>query len=107
MWLNRGKRKVFYLCRWVNGRPRQFRVGTGPLAEKLAAEPEARKQTRKASAEACAAWKAKASAVEGPLNELCAGLEQVTIATLLAQGFHRHDRGRWRKKREHRQVQDE
>ena len=99
MWLNRGNRQVFYLCRRVNGKPRQIRIGTGPLAEKLAAELEGRKRTRKASAEACAAWKAKVSAAEGPLDELCADLDQMTAASLLALGYHRHDRGPWRKKR--------
>jgi hypothetical protein len=107
MWLNRGNRQVFYLCRRVNGRPQQIRVGIGPLAERLAAELEGRKQVRKASAEACAAWKAKASGAERPLDELCAGLDQMTAASLLALGYHRHDRSKWRKRREHRESQDE
>src|ERR1700722_4482567 len=104
MWLNRGKRKVFYLCKRVNGKPRQIRVGTGPLAEKLAAELEARKAARKAAVQACATWKAAMSAVEDPLDELCAGLDQVVTASLLALGFHRHDRSKWRKRREYRKV---
>ena len=89
MWLNREKRRVFYLCRRVNGKPRQFRVGTGLLAERLAAEVEA----RKANAEACTAWKTKVSAAEGSLDELYDGMEQLTAASLLAQVFHRHERG--------------
>jgi hypothetical protein len=105
MWLNRGKCQVFYLCRRVNGRPRQFRVGTGPLADLLAAELESRKRARQAQAEACASRRAEVGAAENPLDALCASLDQVTSASLLAHGYHRHDRGPWRKKREHPEVQ--
>jgi hypothetical protein len=104
MWLNHGNRKVFYLCKRINGKPRQIRVGTGPLAEKLAAELETRKAARKAVAEACASGDAQTRAVEQPLDNLCAGLDQVVIASLLAIGFHRHDRSKWRKRREYREV---
>jgi hypothetical protein len=107
MLLNRGGRQLLYLSRRVNGKPKKIYVGTGPLADLLAAELEARKRARKATAEACAAWKAKVFAVEEPLDELCADLEQLTAASLLARGYHRHHRGPWRKKREYRQVQDE
>jgi hypothetical protein len=104
MWLNHGNRKVFYLCKRVNGKPRQIRVGTGPLAEKLAAELEGRKVVRRAAKEACILWAARMHAVEDPLDELCAGLDQVVTASLLVQGFHRHDRSKWRKRREYRKV---
>jgi hypothetical protein len=104
MWLNRGTRRVFYLCKRVNGIPRQIRVGTGPLAEKLAAELEARKAARKAAVQACIDWNAAVCAVEDPLDDLCAGLDQVVTASLLASGYHRHDRSKWRKRREYRNV---
>ena len=105
MWLNRGNRKVFYLCKRVNGKPRQIRVGTGPLANKLAAELEARKAARKAAAKAFTSWTAQVRAVEDPLDTLCTDLDQVITGSLLALGFHRHDRGKWRKRREYREVQ--
>jgi len=107
MFLNRGGRKLLYLSRRVNGKPKKIYVGTGPLADLLAAELEGRKRARKATAEAYAAWKAQVGAVENPLDQLCAGLDQVTSASLLAHGYHRHDRGRWRKKREYPEVPDQ
>src|SRR5262245_2284916 len=107
MYLNRGGRKLFYLSRRVNGKPKKIYFGTGPLAEMVAAELEGRKRARKASAEACAMWRAKVGAAEGPLDELCASLELLATASLLALGYHRHDRSKWRKKRERREVQDE
>jgi hypothetical protein len=105
MYLKRGGRQLLYLSRRVNGKPKKIYVGTGPLADLLAAELESRKQARKASAEACASWRANVAAAENPLDALCAGLDQVTSASLLAHGYHRHDRGPWRKKREHPEVQ--
>jgi hypothetical protein len=104
MWLNCGNHKVFYRCRRVNGTPQQILVGTGPLAEKLAAEREVRKAARKAAAEELATWVAQMRAVEEPLDALCAGLDQVVTASLLMLGYHRHDRSKWRKGREYRKV---
>ena len=107
MFLNRGGKKLLYLSNRVNGKPKKTYVGAGPLADLLAAELEERKAARRARAEARAAWEAKATAADAPLDELCAELDQAAAATLLALGYHRHDRGPWRKKRGHRQVQDE
>jgi hypothetical protein len=107
MWLRRGERKVFYLCKRVAGVPRQVRVGTGPAAEKMAAELEARKRDRKARAEACAAWEQRVGELEGPLEQLCAGLEQAAAGALLLAGFHRLGRHAWSKRRVNREVQAE
>jgi hypothetical protein len=85
MFLNRRGRKLLYLSKRVNGKPKKVYVGTGPLADLLAAELEARKQVLKARAEACAAWKAKAAITEGPLDDLCNDLDQMSAASLLAR----------------------
>src|SRR5262245_19194020 len=106
MFQNRGGRKLLYLSRRVNGKPKKIYVGTGPLADLLAAELEARKRTRKERAETCASWKAQVGAAEHPLDELCDALDQVAAASLLTLGYHRHDRGPWRKKREDPEVPD-
>ena len=105
MWSTRGSRNLFYLSRRVHGVPTKVYVGTGPSADRLAAEVEARKRARQAVAEACAAQKEAVRAAEGPLDELCAGLDQVVAATLLGRGYHRHDRGPWRRKRGRPEVQ--
>ncbi len=104
MYLNRGGRKLLYLSRRVNGKPKKIYVGTGPLANLLAAELESRKAQRKERAEACAAWKAQVSAAEDPLDALCADLDRAVAAHLLVLGYRRHDRGPWRKKRERPEV---
>jgi hypothetical protein len=103
MWLNRGDRKYFYKSVRVEGRSRKVYVGTGPAAEAAAAEVEHRQLERKALAEAAAAHAARGCAVEGPLDALCASLDEYVAAVLLAHGYHRHDRGPWRKRRDPRQ----
>jgi hypothetical protein len=100
MYLNRGGRKLLCLSRRVNGKPKKIYVGTGLLADLLAAELEARKRARKAAADARTAWKARVAAAEDPLDALCDDLDRTVAAHLLTHGYHRHDRGPWRKKRE-------
>ena len=75
MWLMRGTKKCFYLSKRINGKPRCVYVGTGPEAERLAAEVEARNQARMEASRACTAWKTRVGATEGPLDELCGSLE--------------------------------
>ena len=104
MWLTRGTKKCFYRATRINGRPRCVYVGTGPEAERVAAEIEARKRARMEASRAFAAWKTRVGATEGPLDELCSSLELLVAASLLAQGYHRHDRSAWRKRRERIEV---
>jgi hypothetical protein len=107
MWLKRGNKEVFYLSHRVNGKPTKTHIGTGIFAERVAAEVEDRKRVRAAVSEACALFEARAIAAEQPLDALCESLELLATASLLALGFHRHDRSQWRKRRERRKVQAE
>jgi len=38
-------------------------------------------------------------ALETPIEELCEATEVLVQAALLAAGYHRHNRGEWRKRR--------
>lgn len=105
MWVKRGSKKVFYLSHRVNGKVTKTHLGTGILAEAAAAEVEDRKRTRAEASAACAAWQANARVADQPLDALCEGLEALTTATLLALGYHRHDRSTWRKRRDRREDQ--
>jgi hypothetical protein len=105
MWLTRGTKKCFYLSKRINSRPRSVYVGTGPAAEAAADEVEARKRERLRASNACAALKARIGTAEHPLDALCEGLDVLASASLLALGYHRHDRHAWRKRRdEHLEV---
>jgi hypothetical protein len=102
MWLTRGAKKYFYLVKRVDGRPQKIYLGSGPVAEAAAAELEQRRQERKALTEAAATREAELTSVEEPLVDFCTGLDDVVTAVLLALGYHRHDRGTWRLRREQR-----
>jgi hypothetical protein len=74
-------------------------VGTGPLAQ-LAAEMDALdRQRRQEEAEAWRVEREYMEALETPIEELCEATEVLAQAALLAAGYHRHNRGPWRKRR--------
>ena len=74
-------------------------VGTGPLAQ-LAAEMDALdRQRRQEEAEAWRTERECMEALETPIEELCQAAEVLAQAALLAAGYHRHNRGQWRKRR--------
>jgi len=74
-------------------------VGTGPLAQ-LAAEMDALdRQRRQEEAEAWRVEREYTEALETPIEELCEATEVLAQAALLAAGYHRHNRGEWRKRR--------
>jgi hypothetical protein len=41
-------------------------------------------------------------ALAAPVEELCEASEGIARAVLVASGYHRHNRGEWRKRREQR-----
>lgn len=84
----------------VGGRVRREYLGSGEAAELIAAldtheraEREAERQERQQEAE-------EAAAAAAPLNAFCELTELLARAALLSAGYHRHQRGEWRKRRE-------
>jgi hypothetical protein len=99
-WEKRARGGLYYTrSRKINGRVVREYVGTGPLAT-LAAEMDALdRQRRQEEAEA---WRVECEcmeALETPIEELCEATEVLAQAALLAAGYHRHNRGEWRKRR--------
>lgn len=83
----------------VGGRVERRYVGTGPLAEIIAAEDQRRHQEREAQR---AAWKAEhdaCEAVERRALDDVRKLDALIRAHLVVQGFHQHKRGEWRRRR--------
>jgi len=74
-------------------------VGSGPAAEKAAAEIEGRRAERKAKAEATRIENLRYAETVSPLEELCILTNLLVSATLNEQGYFRHDQGAWRRKR--------
>lgn len=87
-WVKRGNRKYYYRSRRVNGRVVKEYLGCGPEAEEAARRDAAEREYRK-----------KSAALAAVNNELKERTKLLIAATMYAAGYHRHDRGRWRKRR--------
>ena len=100
-WESRERGGLYYTrSRKVNGRVLREYVGGGPAGE-LAAQTDALK--RRQREEEAAAWRAereRMEALEAPVDELCEATKLLAQAALLAAGYHQHNRGEWRKRRE-------
>jgi len=101
---HRGKDKVYYYRHVrINGRPVRVYVGTGPDAEKAAAEDAKRIAERRACEEQRQATEAAWDSTREALDKLGTSLDLLTSAVLVAAGFYRHDRGLWRRRRNGRE----
>src|SRR5437870_5017222 len=97
VWEKRGLQFFYYRSRKVNGRVSREYIGRGPRAVKAAAEDKERQAVRNHERRERHTWEA--------LDTQVATLD--TLMTLLSHaqmvdgGFHRHNRGAWRKRRTH------
>ena len=71
---------------------RQY-VGKGPLASQYAAE----EQSRRAEEEARQSELKQLEALDTQVNELFGLTNAIMKGSLMADGFHQHHRGEWRK----------
>ena len=85
---HRGKAKSYYRVRRKNGRFVKEYVASGEAAEE-AAKRDAEERARREEI-------ARINAMLTVLDEVC---EMAIEVTMIAAGYHRHDRGPWRKKR--------
>ena len=77
-------------------------VGGGVLGE-LAAQMDAERRRRREEEKAVQRKeRERLDALVAPLEELCEAAEIIARAALVASGYHRHNRGEWRKRREQR-----
>jgi hypothetical protein len=95
-------RKYYYRHRRVGGRPRTVYVGAAgsPAAELAAAADGLRRLGREAAARERQAEQARQREAEAPLLDLCELTDVLARAALVLAGYHRHDRGEWRRCRE-------
>ena len=101
-WEQVGGRRYFYLSRRVGGRPRRVYVGpaNSPAAELAAAADHLRRLGREAAARERQAERERLRGAEAPLLDLCELTDVLARAALVLAGYHRHDRGEWRRCRE-------
>lgn len=98
-WESRGAGRYYYRARREGRRVVKSYVGAGPLAEAVA---ELDRGERAALAHARAEAERDRVArkrVDRALEVLGSSVNAALAATLTAAGFHRHNRGEWRRRR--------
>src|SRR5580704_11255678 len=103
-WEVRGGRRYYYRSVREGGRVRRVYVGTGPVAE-AAAEFDAlaranRNGVRERSKAAGGDWQIRLAAALGPLRRLDALAGALAALALVEAGYHRPNRGDWRRRTE-------
>ncbi len=95
-WEARGGGRYYYKVSRDGGRIRRLYLGNGPVADLAARDAELRRAERQARARS----QARLEAAEAASRELAELTDLLARAALVAAGFHRHDRGTWRRWRE-------
>ena len=95
-WEARGGGRYYYKVSRDDGRVRRLYLGNGPVAELAARDAELRRAERRARARS----QARLEAAEAASQELAELADLLARAALVAAGYHRHDRGAWRRRRE-------
>jgi hypothetical protein len=102
-WERRERGGLYYTrSRKVNGKTVREYVGGGILGE-LAARLDAEERRRREEEQARRREeRERLDALAAPVVELCKAAEVIACAALIVSGYHRHNRGEWRKRREQR-----
>jgi hypothetical protein len=95
----RGAGRYYTRSRKVNGRIIREYVGTGLVAELVAEQDAEERAQRLAERERLQREAAQWASTVASLMELSQLLDGLTVAALIAAGYHRHHRGTWRKRR--------
>jgi hypothetical protein len=100
-WEGRERGGLYYTrSRKEGGRVIREYVGGGLLGE-LAARMDTEKRRRREQEKASRREeRERLDALVAPVEELCEAAEVIARAALIASGYHRHNRGEWRKRRE-------
>src|SRR5215813_6673392 len=98
-WQQRGRSRAYYRSERVGSRVVRRYIGTGVIAELAATADDLRRLERIIEIRERHAERERLQEAEAPLLELCDCSERLACAALLAAGFHRHDRSRWRRTR--------
>ena len=95
-WEARGGGRYYYRVVRDGGRVRRLYLGNGPVAELAARDVELRRAERQARARS----QARLESAEAASRELAELTDLLAQVALVAAGYHRHDRGKWRRRRE-------
>ena len=84
----------------IGGRVVREYIGTGRLAQAIALMDELERQDRQAVADARREERARLDALDVKVVELDEFADLLARAVLINAGYHQHNRGEWRKRRE-------
>ena len=98
-WEQRGHRHYYYRSRKIGGRVVKEYVGAGVAGQLAEREDETRRRNWAAERAALLADRAAFNSASAAHVELSRTTDAILTATLVAAGYHRHDRGKWRKRR--------
>ena len=101
----RGKGRYYTRSRRVGGRVVREYLGTGPAAERAAAQDAERRAERLALAAEKRLQAERSREVAALLEAFCQLTDQLLAAALTEAGYHQHDRGAWRRARKGPKIQ--
>jgi hypothetical protein len=96
-WVTRGRRRYYYQPVREGKLVRQVYYGSGPMAELAAEADELRRAERRAKAFAWQEEEGQRQAADRSSQQVEGLTDLLMRAALVAAGFHRHDRGAWRR----------
>ena len=100
-WERRERGGLYYTrSRKVGGRVVREYVGGGILGKIAAMEDEYKRRQREEEAAYLIEEQERTVELEKPVEELCKATDLLVRAALLASGYHQHNRGEWRLRRE-------
>src|SRR5438128_1453499 len=97
-WETRNGRRYYYQARKVDGRVVKQYVGTGEFAQALASFEALGAERRWLEAEAERIERQEWVALDASVKDLCDLSDAIVGVVLALAGYHRHDRGEWRKR---------
>ena len=96
-WAHRGNHRYYYRAFRSQGKAKSNYLGSGPAAE-LAATVDAQRQSQRAATrQAMKTTRLGVQQADCNLLELAMWAETLVQVRLVAGGFHRHERGPWRR----------
>ncbi len=95
----RGNNLYYYTYQKRAGRCRRIYVGAGAEAQEAAAEDSRRRAENAAEQAAWAMTRGQLDDIDEAIEQLYCLVELAMRTTLLMKGYHRHERGNWRKRR--------
>lgn len=91
--------RYYYRAQRIGGRVVKTYLGAGDFAELAAGWAEEDRAERQAQREANWRQRRELDDVAAQVRHACEAVDDVAAAWLTLAGYHRHDRGEWRKRR--------